>query len=319
MKTILIPLDGTEHAEQALPYAVLFGKLLDVPVVLLHVITEGEQHRFVARREQLRDLYLPYSVPEPDDRPVIRRHDEAYLAGKVATLRTAGVNVRPEVVFGVPPEAIIAAAGRCEASMIVMATHGRGSVGRWVAGSVAHEVIRGAPCPVLAIRGPAHKKPELRRILVPLDGSEHARDALPLAADLARKADATLVLLMVIGPLLGLDPALVLTPPEDQPRTVRERMFIELQRLSREYCDLPVITAVGEGYVAETICREAEGHEVDLIVMTANGHGGRRHLGLGSVADRVLHRTPLPALVITGHSAEPTTTGEWGGGVETPV
>lgn len=297
MDTIIVPLDGSELSEQALPYATLFGKLLGADLCLLHVITEGEQHEFIARREQLRELYLPYRQTEPDAGPTIRHHDESYLAGKLSALHGAGIEARTEVVFGVPADAIVAAAERSGASMIVMSTHGRGSVGRWLVGSVAHKVIRMASCPVLAVRGPARNGLALRRILVPLDGSALAREAMPMASELARRTGATLVLLMVLAPLFGLDPSITRATADSQGYTVRERMLVELERIAAEYHDIPTVTAIAEGFVAETICREAVRHEADLIVMTAQGQGGRRRLGLGSVTERVLHDTKLPVLI----------------------
>lgn len=286
MQTILVPLDGTERSEQALPYTALMGRLLDAPIGLLHVITEREEQQFATRRERLRSTYIVSGEDTSSATASLRRRDEEYLLVKVRQLQAAGLRARAEVAFGAPAEAILAAAARLDDGLVVMETHGRGSVGLLLAGSVAHEVIRLAPCPVLAVHGPAAAPAQLREIVVPLDGSELAREALAPAIGLARRSGASLTLLMVA------------LPAEERPDGVREELLAELNRVMALAPDVTVFTAIGEGPAATTICREAERRGADLIVMTAHGEGGRRPAGIGGVTDRALHVTHLPILVV---------------------
>lgn len=303
MDTLLVPLDGSERSEQALPYAALFGKLLASPLHLIHIVTEREQQSYAAQQEQLRQLYLPRWKLGPTT-PATHRHAEAYLERQARRLRAEGLTANGEVVFGEPAEAIVQVAERSGVAMIIMSTHGRGSLGRWLVGSVAHKVLRLSARPLLAVRAlPSHSL-ALRRILVPLDGSEAAREALPVAARLARTTGASLVLLSVLTPLFGLDPALSLAPGDAQLRSLRERVFAELQRAAAEYRDIEVDTALGDGFAGATICSEAQRYGVDLIVMAAHGHGGPPRFGLGSVTDKVLHAATVPVLVCHGRTAE---------------
>jgi nucleotide-binding universal stress UspA family protein len=310
MDSILVPLDGSERSEQALPYARFLSALLPAELRLLHVVTEGERHDFVVRREQLREIYLPYHSIEANSTSSLRRHAEAYLSSRVPGLRAQGLLVRTEVVFGSPAEAIAMAAERGGTAMIVMATHGRGNIGRWLIGSVAHSVLRQASVPVLAIRGPAARSPGLRRILVPLDGSAHARAALPFAIDLAQRANATLVLLMVLASRSGLDMSGNAGVDQVQRSALRERMFYELGQITSDCPDVQITSALGEGFVGETIGQEAACHEVDLIVMTAHGNSGPRRLSLGSVTDKVLRCASVPVLVIPNLFVETLATEE---------
>lgn len=317
MDTLLVPLDGSERSEQALPYAALFARLLEASVRLFHVVTEHEQQSYAAQQEQLRELYLPHWRTGPIGLAT-RRHDETYLERHVRGLHAEGVAASTEVAFGEPVDAIVEAARWPEVAMIVMSTHGRGSLGRWLVGSVAHKVLRLTACPLLAVRAPASQPPALRRILVPLDGSERAREALPVAAELARKAGASLVLLTVLAPQFGLDPGIALAPGEAHLRTLRERVLVELQGIAAEHRDLEMAPALGEGFAGPTICREAERHGADLIVMAAHGHGGPHPFGLGSVTDKVLHATTVPVLVTHGRPDEqkPAVTGAEAAGAE---
>lgn len=298
MDSILVPLDGSERSEQALPYARFLSGLLPAELHLLHVVTEGERHDFVVRQDQLHDIYLPYHSVEANTTSSLRRHADAYLRSWLPALRAQGLLAQTEVVFGSPAEAIAMAAERAGTAMIVMATHGRGNIGRWLVGSVAHNVLRQSAVPVMAIRGSAGGWPSLRRILVPLDGSTHARAALPLAIDLARRSHATLVLLMVLATRGGLAIGATLADEQAYHSTLREQMFYELSQLTADCPDVQITSALGEGFVGETISHEAARHEADLIVMTAHGNSGPRRLSLGSVTDRVLRCASAPVLVI---------------------
>lgn len=305
MDAILVPLDGSERAEQALPYAGVLGRLLAAPVQVLHVVTEAEQQSFAAHREQLRSIYLPYSRPEADVVPAVCRHDETYLNHRAHQLRAEGVAARVEIAVGAPAEAIVAAAERAGAGLIAMATHGRGGVGRWLIGSVTRQVILGRPCPVLAVRGPAPRRPKLAQLLVPLDGSAIAREALPAAAELARASGAAITLLAVLAPPFALAGGAIVVRKEERPGTLREGMLAELERVAAALPDLPVTTVVGEGVAGDVICNEAARRGADLIVMAPFGHGVAGGHRLGRTADTVLHSTEVPVLMAGGPGAAP--------------
>lgn len=298
MNTILVPLDGSELSALALPYAGLYRKLLGADLRLLHIITEGDRQDYVIERERLSKIDTVAGPVEASAADALYRQAEGYLAGEAERLRAERLHVRFEVAIGDPAQEIVAAAERCDASMIAMATHGRGSIGRWLVGSVAHKVMRLTSLPVLAIRGPSPERPTLRRIMVPLDGSALAREALPMALDLAHRSGATLLLVTVLAPQVGLDPSLKPPPGGSALEALREQLFHELDTLVADCSDVQITTVIGEGLAGDSICHEAERHAADLIVMTSHGHSGLRHLTMGSVTDKVLHGTQVPVLVV---------------------
>lgn len=300
MEKILVPLDGSELSALALPYAGLFSTLLDAEIRLTHVVTEGDREEFVVERDQL--ATLPADAAPVAAAQALPLYVQAYLDQQAERLRTQGYPVQTEVVYGLPAEAIVAVAERCAATMIVMATHGRGAVGRWLVGSVANSVMRLTTLPVLAIRGLAPERLTLRRIMVPLDGSSPAREALPLALDLARQTGATLLLTTVLTPPSGVFAAGLARPGPDLHGVLREQLCNELSAFAAEARGIPVNTVIGEGAVADTIGREAEYHAADLIVMTSHGHSGLHHFALGSVTEKVLHGTQVPVLVVHNQS-----------------
>jgi nucleotide-binding universal stress UspA family protein len=99
--------------------------------------------------------------------------------------------------------------------MIAMATHGYSGLKRWALGSVTDKVVHATSTPVFIARGAAPERaPALKRILVPLDSSALARQALPLATQLARSARAELLLLQAVAPTIEAYPGF---PPRGQP------------------------------------------------------------------------------------------------------
>ncbi|GIL14981.1 MAG: universal stress protein [Chloroflexota bacterium] len=141
-KKILVPLDGSELAEQALPQVSQLAGCMGAQVVLLRVPGES---------------VYSYLVPDPDI-AVEMRHDietaaQVYLDEIASEFRVMNLAVSTLVVWGAPvPDTIIQVARQIEADLIVMSTHGRGGVARLVIGSVADDVVRHAPVPVLLVR-----------------------------------------------------------------------------------------------------------------------------------------------------------------------
>jgi nucleotide-binding universal stress UspA family protein len=298
MGTILVPLDGSDLSAQALPYASTFGKLLSAEVRLLHVLTASDELDFVTERERLRPSEVSAGVQQA------HAYAAAYLEEQAVPLRQQGLSVQTEVVVGSPHQIIVEAADQCDATLVVMATHGRGSVGRLLVGSVAHKVLRLTKHPLLAIRGASPQPPELGRILVPLDGSSHAREALPMALNLAKRSGAGLVLLTVLPARYGLHPALLPPPTEGELHEERERLLAGLSDIIPERPGVKITTTIGEGFVEQAICREADAQKVDLIVMTSHGYTGPRGFASGSVTDKVLHGTSVPTLIVPNRLAE---------------
>lgn len=137
------------------------------------------------------------------------------------------------------------------------------------------------------------------RILVPLDGSKLAEQAVRHAVVQATQFGAEVVLLMVLGPLPD-------TPMAGRPAV---RMAEEMSaKLAREYLEsvaepireqeISVWVATVEGKPYVQIIQYAEEHDINLIVMSARGYGGISRWLLGSVADRVVRGARVPVLLI---------------------
>jgi nucleotide-binding universal stress UspA family protein len=310
---ILVPLDGSPLAETILPHAQQLAQTTGSAITLLSVVP-----------------VLPVTNPmagalgmEPIDEhdwetDVARAHD--YLLGVAARLEADGLRVRAEAVEGVPAVAILAYAARHPAvQTIAMATHGRSGPGRWVFGSVAEQVLHGAPIPLLLLRPqPGPRGPQTpaarpyRTLLVPLDGSSLAEQALTQAVTLATRAGAALLLVAAVPEP---DTAVGRPGKETQPRNraaaarVAEATRLE-GYLARTAAHLRAQgvgagTSLPAGPAAEAILHAAETGGADLIVMASHGRSGLARLWLGSVAARVVQGATRPVLLIRARALEP--------------
>ena len=145
-KRILVPLDGSELAESALPHAAALARGLESQIRLVRVNIADE---FV---------YGPAGQVAPYADEVLERDRQeavAYLGRIRARLQHPGLAVITEVLKGPVAQAIIEYAAAQQIDLIVMSTHGRSGLNRLIFGSVAEKVLQGARCPTLIVRGPS--------------------------------------------------------------------------------------------------------------------------------------------------------------------
>jgi nucleotide-binding universal stress UspA family protein len=141
----------------------------------------------------------------------------------------------------------------------------------------------------------------IRRILVPVDFSEHSRDALRYAVDLGSVFDAELVLIHVVESMAyPADLGYALAPIPQLERELTERGKAELERLARETVGgkLAVRLHVPAGRPFVEIIKAAREFEADLIVIATHGHTGVEHILFGSTAEKVVRKAPCPVLVV---------------------
>jgi nucleotide-binding universal stress UspA family protein len=200
--------------------------------------------------------------------------------------------------------AITRYAGEQAIDVVVMGTHGRRGLRHLLLGSVAEEVVRQSPCPVLTV-------PETMttgrlgegalRILVPVDFSTHAKEALRSAKALATLTGAQLDLLHVVEEVMH--PAFYNTGAisvYDVQPDIEEKARYHLKRIDEETgpATLPVHYAVQSGYAAAEITDYAKANGIDLIVMATHGLTGLAHFFMGSVAEKVVRTAPCPVFVV---------------------
>lgn len=271
---IVVPLDGSKVAENAIPHAAFLARLYDnCPVHFLHVAD-------------------PDTVKTPSDLASAREAFAGYASGLA---EQHGIKSPVyHVAEGGAAEAILRYKWENGARFVVIATHGRGGVHAMFVGSVADKVCRAARVPVLAIPGiELQVSPGAGPVLVALDGSPEAERGLALAREIAGKTGALLYLLRAysVPPPVGVEFSYY--SPE---------LLDSFEASARDY--LHSVAAPGERTVvvqasaAIAIQEAAEKYEAGMVVVTPRGKGFAQRVALGSTTDRLLHSLERPLLIV---------------------
>jgi len=292
---LLIPLDGSTLAEAVLPAARQLALRFHSRVTLLHLIEQNAPQAVHGDRH-------------------LTNHDEAraYLeevAQRAFPAETATeFHVHTEAVDRVA-RSIVAHAVELGSDLIVMCTHGQGGLHSWLYGSIAQRVTAQGSVPVLLVP-PAGDGTPLQltcgRILVPLDGNPDHALGLPVAADMARRCNANLHLLMVIHrpeTLTGVQAATARLLPGATAALLDFNEQAATTYLHEQTATLggnlpPIETSVQRGEPASLIVDTARAIQADLIVLGTHGKAGMDAFWEGSITPRVSERVHVPLLLI---------------------
>ena len=302
-ETIILPLDGSELSESAVPYAVEMARLMNAQLILLRVLEEMRPVFDTACRDM---------VLIDDANPRLELQSPEFLAPVIARIEHEGIEPRAVVRLGDPGDDILAETGLHPRPLLVMTSHGRGGLGRVLMGSVATRVLRHAPCPVLVVRPradqPAANKVRFHRIVVPVDGSPLAERALPVAAAVAQTARASVELVRVAETYRDEMPKNVSFPRAVPYQRAALRRFARLEARVRRYLRERASHLQDEGLEAtweqlsgdpaRQLLELLEREQPDLIVMTTHGHGLVARWWFGSVADQLLTESRTPIFLI---------------------
>ncbi len=273
-KKILVPIDGSDLAELALPYARELAGAFNSELVLLY-------------------------VSEPADEEHLHMH-QLYLERLAVQMKKQLKRVSPVVISGKPAEEIVKYTEKNDIRLIIMAS--RGSSG------IASKVIDATGVPLLLIkeskrRRKTKEKHLISRILLPLDGSEAGEAAITRVKELKSRLESEVILLDVVpkGRHLrtvgGLDYILY---PEPEMETFRAEAKTYLdkvyKRLQRGKGELKVEIRSGE--VAKEILNYAKKKRASLIAISTHGHSGMTKWVFGSTAQKVMQDSPIPVLVV---------------------
>lgn len=311
---ILVPLDGSERAEQAIPLAARLAHASGGSLFLVRVV---ETMREVRVYSPLTTAYLQ----EVEERERTEAMD--YLAEKAAANEFADIKMHRAVVSGSTPSMLLQVAQQEHIDLIVLCSHGYTGFKRWALGSVAQKIVRQSPIPVLLLREQhlnlKEKGVQPVRAAVALDGSPFAEAALlpaaHLVAALSSPAQGELLLLHVVE-----------MPTEREERACQQRgLDVDLRQaisraaddslqaarmnLLRELSGEPLVhiawSVIENGDIAHALIQAAsEGKRAgiqqpsDMLALTTHGRGGIQRWVLGSVTERVLQGSTLPLLVV---------------------
>jgi nucleotide-binding universal stress UspA family protein len=287
-----------------LPLAVHLAERRGIPLTLVHVLDVPPDLASFMRAGSGVDALLE-----------IERGTHRYLEQVAEGI--AGVPVETAVLHGQPAAQLVEYLDTLEQPLVVMSSHGRSGFRRMALGSVTAQVVRAAHAPVMLVRvaedGAGVEVPgRIRRVLVPLDGSDFSEHALRATYELVTSKDVAIHLLRV--PEVAAYPATMYGAASyetietymDAVQTEAERYLTGIaDELKREH-EGEVTWEVRQGAPAIAILEAAREFNADLIAMASHGRTGFRRFLMGSVAEEVLRDAHLPVLIVGPHDVDDT-------------
>ena len=280
-KKILVPFDGAGLTDGILRFIPQMAKGFDSSVILLWVMTPNGSRSSGAM-----------TVVELEE--AARRLSEE--------VREA----IPMVTVGSPAATIMRVASEEDCDLIAMASHGRGSIGRGLLGSVSDDVVRNSPVPTMVFAsGKADKdwseEAEIDRIIVPLDGSSYAETALPYAEEMAQRMDLEIILIRVNyrEGVYSLGVAGVPIFPEDPNVQIRDESYLKRVTGRLQNNGLRATWQWLEGSPPHRTAGFARKTHNNIIVLATRGHSGIERLIGGSVSELAVVESGDPVIIIS--------------------
>ena len=296
IKKIVVATDFSEQAESAVNHSMAIARHTGAELVLMHALSMPEP-----------DYAMPYPVSTPavyvDQVDAIIREARSKLDEKRERLIGQGVEVSHVFVNEMADRGIVKVAKEMDADLIVVGSHGRTGIARFLLGSIAERVVRHAHCDVLVARGDAPAG-GFEHILLPVDFSEVSDKAMAQAAELV-EAGGKVDLLHCwqlpggsvtywgnVGPGLG----------ESIVRGATEFGRKAIEKVGESKAEFSL--AIEEGDARASIQKRVETGKYDLVVMGSHGRKGINRVLLGSVAETTLRHLKTSVYVARGPVGE---------------
>jgi nucleotide-binding universal stress UspA family protein len=274
---IVVPLDTSPFAEQALPPVVELARSFGSEVDLINIC----------------------ETPKTQESGAC----QLYLEDKVTLIKNAlpghPSEIRSEMVVGSPGQKILSYAKEQKADLIIMTSHGLSGVTLWPLGSTVDKVLRqtGQPILIVRIKPPQEALPPrslFKRILVPLDGSELGARVVPFVVEFAARFHCEVVLFHVIQTdkhlhSLGRIDTVPIREEEMASLKARSEEYLSAEKSKFEKTGVSALSVVKTGNVAEEIIKYASENNCSLIALSSHGHSGFESWIIGSVTTKILH------------------------------
>jgi nucleotide-binding universal stress UspA family protein len=303
-RSILAPVDGTAFGEHALPFAATLARRAGATLHLIHV------HQPVSSPASMETLAYRGAWNE-----IVREQEAGYLEGLAERLsRGHSIPVEVHMVEGEVAAGIGAAARECGAGVVVMATHGRSGVARLLHHRISEQIAREIGIPVLVVRPErADDEPvlseerQLRRVLIPLGGTDGGGSVLDTAIEIGRLFRARFTLLSVVQPEFAAGGKLTRNPAE------LHHQLMRAQTAARQYLNALAERMRAEGLEVEAVVRFAPdvtagvvtlvasrpAHEgFDMILMEGRPRHPLSHLLSGAPHEQVAKRANVPVMLV---------------------
>lgn len=315
---ILVPLDGSARAEQAIPVAIRLARSSGGSIVFVSIVLPPSEIGDYGAEGEIRPI-----EPGAYEKRLTRAEEYLRHVTEKYASELTGVSVEQEVETGSAASTIFSVARLERIDLIVMCSHGAHALFHWVFRSIAREAVHRSPVPILVLKEKENTFLRLNqdqplRMLVPLDGSPLAETALQPALQLlaalttAGRGELHLVQVVDMPSVAGKPILRAYELKREQDQAVQQARDYLAKIASRLFGSLPADSSIAvtrsimvSNHVSRTIIEMTEYSEkkeqedrYDLIAMATHGRTGFQLLRLGSVTEQVLGATALPLLVV---------------------
>jgi nucleotide-binding universal stress UspA family protein len=281
---ILLPYDGSEGAAEVLHHASEIAHWADATIHVLYVA------------DTTRDSV---TVIEGHAVDALVREGEDIVEEAAKTLDTLGVPYSTDVVQGNPAPGIVEYAERYDQDLVVMPTHGRKGISRYLIGSVSEKVVRLSSVPVLTVRmqPDEHLTFPYENVLIPTDGSTAATYAADHLVEFAASLDATVHVLSVVDDTaLGLDVRSTVSGKETEAVATDAVETVVSAAETRGITN--TVRHIEHGTPAAVILDTIESNDIHAVGMGTTGRRGTDRIMLGSVAEKTVRSAPVPVMTV---------------------
>ena len=303
-KNILCPTDFSENAVHALRYASALSKYSGASVDCVYDIDLGYGESGLVHEGYLGGVGAFRSIEdlEEDARGKLAKLKEA-------TKTSLGLDLTTHIREGNIVQEILKVAELCNTDLIIVATHGRHGLERFLLGSTCDGIIRTSAMPVLSIK-PSEREIvsggdgiSISTILCPMDFSKFSKSALPYATALARDFGSKIILAHVVDERLDY-PEWTPQATANNSRQLAEAAREDLEELAGTIGDIETEVQIGFGVPHRVLIGKVDRLGVDTSVMPTHGRAGLTHALLGSVAERVARMANCPVLTVRPREEE---------------
>lgn len=286
---VLVPIDLSENGLKVLPYAKSIAAAYDCSIQLLHVVEDVRLSsiRHLANREEIQAELI--------------RAAEGRMAKVCAEEFRDHPGFQRKIITGHAPVEILQIIEAEQVDWVIMGTHGFLGLGHTLFGSVAENVMKKSPVPVLTINSRRIKVPpedrwEIKHILFPVDFTEQVSKILPHVLNLSEKFGATVHLLHVVDDAFRWGQIYSLA--WNRQEVARKAKDIMDGICAEQMQGCPNFEKkVVFGETAATILKMVESEQIDLVMMGTHGRKGLGHTLFGSVAENVVKQATVPVWV----------------------
>ena len=293
IKKILVAVDFSEHSVQILRSATHIAVRHDAELKIVFVVENPFTMSGIPYDDQL-------------ETEMIRASEKRLDMFLEDNMNRSSIPFAGEVLKGHVTVEILNCAEREESDLVIIGTHGYSRFEKMLIGSVAEEVVRLSPCPVLTINPnkEENEMKEIKKIMVPVDFSDNSVKLFESAIDYAGQIEAELLVVFVVEDMFTFSGLSIPHIAIDVNQFESEMIESSGKRLegfledNMEGITVPCTSKVLKGNVAEELCACAADEGVNLIIMGTHGYRGLEKILIGSVAEKVVRTAPCPVLTI---------------------